>query len=153
MKGGLSGTQCTPVGHTNYKRTNWEEFTNETEQHFTILNSIPITNNKNIAVHTFTIIMQNADRNHIPRGNRKIQDLIKQRDTLQHFSTPPIYTTQRIHALNTQIYNKIQEQQTLNWNRFLQTLNTSKLPYPTATQHNHTKPIFPNWAPTSIFHN
>ncbi|WP_435326059.1 hypothetical protein, partial [Klebsiella pneumoniae] len=87
-------TRFTPFGHrhtyTNYKRANWEEFTNETEQHFETLNSTPITN-IDTAVHTFNTIIQNADKKHIPRGNRKkhnpnftpeIQDLIRQRDTL-----------------------------------------------------------------------
>ena len=61
-------TRYTPVGHrhtyTNYKRANWEAFTEETEQHFETLNSTPITDINN-AVHTFNTIIQNAEKRYI----------------------------------------------------------------------------------------
>ena len=127
--------------HTLIITVNWEEFTNETEQLFETLNSTHITD-INTAVKHFNTIIQNADKKHIPRGSRKrhnpnftpeIQGLIRQRDTLKHNSPTPLTQniTDQIQALNTQINTKIQEQKTLNWQTFVNTLdhktNTSKL--------------------------
>ena len=58
------------ITHTNYKRTNWPSFMEQTEHQFLVFNSIPITN-IDTSIAQFNSVITNADRAHIPRGNRK----------------------------------------------------------------------------------
>ena len=70
----------------------------QTEQPFLVFNSIPITN-IDISIAQFNSVITNADRAHIPRGNRKhynpnftreIGRLIKERERLKFNSTLPL---------------------------------------------------------------
>ena len=130
-----------PTTYTNYKQANWTGFTEETELHFTTLNSTPI-DNLNEHVAAFNNIILNADKHHIPKGNRRnynpnftteINRLIKQRNDLKHKSPTPHTqdTTARIQALNLEITNKIQARKDERWQTFASSLdhttNTSKL--------------------------
>ena len=125
---------------SNYKKAHWSNFTQETETQFEQLNLSPITN-INHTVARFNSIIQEADKKHIPKGNRKnhnpnftseIYALIRERNNLRKTPTPHSHNTSlRIQALNSQITNKIREQQQENWNSFLETIdhrsNTKKL--------------------------
>ena len=121
--------------HVNYKRANWDEFTNTTEQQFSELNNIDITN---IDTHLacFNKIITDADKRFIPRGNIKnynpnftpeISILIRQLNTFKHNSPTPHTqdTVERIQHLNEQITTKIQHEKLENWKAFVQTLNHS----------------------------
>ena len=120
---------------TNYKKANWNRFTEETEQHFGILNNSPI-NNLNKHVTDFNNIILNADKQFIPKGNRRhynpnftveINRLIKQRNDLKHKSPFPHSqaVTDRIQELNREINTKIQARKTEKWETFASTLNHS----------------------------
>ena len=122
----------------NYKKANWTKYTEETEQHFSTLNNSPIENlDKHISL--FNSIIQNADKLHIPKGNRRhynpnytteIANLIKQRDRLKHASPLPHTRdiTDRIQALNREINNKLNDKKTENWRAFVTTLNHNSNP-------------------------
>ena len=85
----------------------------QTEQQFLVFNSIPITNT-DTSIAQFNSVITNADRAHIPRGNRKhynpnfnpeIGRLIKERDRLKFSSTLPLThdITMRLQYLNNDI--------------------------------------------------
>ena len=130
-------THCKPERshntYTNYKKADWTKYTEETEQHFSTLNNTPITNiDKHII--KFNNIILNADKHHIPKGNRRhynpnftpeIARLIRQRDSLKH-NTPLPHTQDtitRLQQLNREINNKIYTKKTENWKTFVSTLN------------------------------
>ena len=105
----------------------------KTEQHLLIFNSIPITN-IDTSIAQINSIITNADRAHIPRGNRKhynpnfnpeIDRLIKERDRLKLNSTLPLTQDMTMHLqyLNNNISDRIYEQKTQNWRAFMTTLN------------------------------
>ena len=127
--------------YKNYKKADWTKFTEETEQHFSTLNSTPI-DNIDRHITKFNSIIQNADKNHIPKGNIRhynpnftpeIANLIKQRDRLKHNSPFPHTpdTKARIQFLDDNINTKIKTKKTENWKTLVTTLNhttnTSKL--------------------------
>ena len=114
----------TRTTHTNYKKADWNNFKDETETHFLTLNSFPICN-IDTTIKQFNNIINNADRKHIPRGNRKhynpnftpeIDSLIKQRN-IHKFRSPLPHThdtTTRIQLLNNEINSKIRTEKTNN---------------------------------------
>ena len=97
--------------------------------------------NMDTAVTQFNTIIQEADKKHILKGNRKqhnwnftpeIAHLIRERNNLRRTPTPHSpATTQLIQELNTQIRVKITQKQQETWQEFLDTLdhstNTAKL--------------------------
>ena len=128
---------------TNYNRAAWEEFRETTEPQFRELNNRRITTEQianNTTIH-FNDIINNADKAHVPKGNRKhynpnysidIKRLIRERNNLRKTPTPHTQiTTERIHELNTQINNRLIDKQIQNFNAFKETLdyrtNPSKL--------------------------
>ena len=115
----------------------------DTEAHFQELNLTHITSPQilNNTTSQFNDIINNADKRHIPKGNRKhynpnftpdINRLIRERNNLRRTPTPHTQiTTNRIHELNTEINTKLAQKQTENWLAFQETLdyktNPSKL--------------------------
>ena len=85
--------------HTNYKQAAWDGFRETTEAHFQELNNIPITSEQilNNTTKHFNYIINDADKRHIPKGNRthynpnyspEIKRLIRERNNLRDTPTP-----------------------------------------------------------------
>ncbi|MEL7520422.1 MAG: reverse transcriptase family protein, partial [Cyanobacteria bacterium J06553_1] len=121
------------ITHKNYKKADWTKFKEETEQHFSTLNSSPI-NNIDRHIKEFNSIIQNADKKHIPKGNTRhynpnftpeIARLVRQRDELKHKSPFPHTpeTKVSIQSLNDIIDTKIKTKKTENWKALTETLN------------------------------
>ena len=86
------------------------------------------------SIAQFNSVITNADRAHIPRGNRKHYNpnftpekgrLIKERVRLKFNSTLPLThaITMRLQYLNNDNSDRIYEQKTQNWRAFITTLN------------------------------
>ena len=117
---------------TNYTKANWEGFTEETDIQFENLNITPIIN-LDLIVFEFNKIVNRADKQHIPKGNRKnynpnyspeIKRLTNEYNNLRKSPTPHSQaTSQRIQELSEQIYRLHKEQQTEQWKKFVATLD------------------------------
>ena len=104
---------------TNYKRAAWDEFLVDTEAHFQELNLTHISSSQilNNTTSQANDIINNADKSHIPKGNRKhynpyftpdISRLIRERNNLRRTPTPHTrITTNRIHELSTEINTRL----------------------------------------------
>ena len=121
------------VTFTNYNKVNWEEFTMETEMQLYIQDWTNIEN-INSAIAKFNKIIQDADKNTIPKGRGKkynpnftpeIQQLIRQRSNLKYHTALPQTEaiTEQIQVLNEEISGKINTEKANCWKKYLQTLN------------------------------